>query len=264
MISIIRWTLWQRRWSTFWWSFGMAVFIFISMITYPSFRDQAANLQKGFEGLSQTTVNFIGGSTDFFSPVGFLNSQVFFLTLPLLLGVLAISLGCSLLAREEQDHTIDLLLSKPISRSQLLFGKALGGFMILSFVALIGLASTLVTAQIVSLGIPVADITLAMFACLMLCASFGAIAFMLTALGRARVASMAVASFVAFGGYIISSLAGTVDWLQGVSKVFPFHYYRPQEVLTGVFDFANILLFLAVIVVSAVISYAFFIRRDIA
>lgn len=264
MISIIRWTLWQRRWSTFWWSFGMAFLIFISMITYPSFRDQAAELQKSFEGLSQTTVNFIGGSTDFFSPVGFLNSQVFFLTLPLLLGVLAISLGCGLLAREEQDHTIDLLLSKPVSRTQLLFGKAFSGAIILSFVALVGLVATLVTAQIVDLGISATDITLAMFACLMLCASFGAIAFMLTAVGRARVASMAVASFVAFGGYIISSLAGTVDWLQGVSKLFPFHYYRPQEVLSGTFDSANMLLFLAVIVVSAAISCAFFLRRDIA
>lgn len=264
MISIIRWTLWQRRWSTFWWSVGMTVLIFISIITYPSFRDQAAELQKGFEGLSQTTVNFIGGSTDFFSPVGFLNSQVFFLTLPLLLGVLAIGLGSSLLAREEQDHTIDLLLSKPISRTQLLLGKALSGLIILLFVALVGLGATLATAKIVDLGIPAGDITLAMLACAMLCASFGAIAFMLTAIGRARVASMAVASFVAFGGYIISSLAGTVEWLQGVSKVFPFHYYRPQEILSGTFDIANVALFAAIAIVSLILAYAFFVKRDIA
>lgn len=264
MISIIRWTLWQRRWSTLWWSFGMALFIFISMITYPSFRDQAAELQKGFENLSQTTVNFIGGSTDFFSPVGFLNSQVFFLTLPLLLGILGISLGCSLLAREEQDYTVDLLLSKPVSRTELLFGKALSGLIILSFVAIIGLGSTVITAHIVDLDVSAANIAFAMFACTTLCASFGAIAFMITALGRARVASMAIASFVAFGGYIISSLAGTVDWLQGVSKAFPFHYYRPEQILSGTFEVKNLLFFAAIVIISGIISWAVFNRRDIA
>jgi hypothetical protein len=42
MMPIIKWTLWQRRWSAFWWSLGVSAFIFINMIFYTTLRDQAA------------------------------------------------------------------------------------------------------------------------------------------------------------------------------------------------------------------------------
>lgn len=264
MIPIFRWTLWQRRWSVLGWSIGVFFLIFISMIFYPSFRDQGEELQKSFENLPDTAVQLFGGSTDFFSPVGFLNSQIFFLTLPLILSILVIGLGSSLLAREEKDQTIELLLARPVSRSKLLISKVLAGGAITTIVGAVGLITIVITALIVDISLPMSRIVLATLVCLLMALSFGAVAFAFTAIGRARGASIGVATIVAFGGYMIDSLAGTVEWLQTPSKLFPFHYYQSEAILRGTYNWNNIIFFIALIAACAAVSWWAFRKRDLA
>lgn len=263
MKAVFKWTLWQRRWSTMWWSIASFFLIFINMIFYPSFKNQAAELQKSFENLPEATLQFIGGSSDFFSPVGFLNSQIFFLMMPLLLGVLAISLGSSLLAREEQDRTIEALLARPLSRGRLLAAKALSGVVILSCATLVGLLTTLITAKIVNLELGAVPICLAALGCLLLVLSFGAIAFAFTATGKARMAAVGASTTVALGGYIINSLAGTVSWLEMPSKVFPFHYYQPEAILTGAYNWINISFPIGLVLAASLVAWTGFRQRDI-
>lgn len=263
MKPIFKWTILQRITSTIWWSIGMFGLIFINMIFYPSFKDQAAELQKSFENLPEATLQFIGGSSDFFSPVGFLNSQIFFLMLPLILSILVISLGTSLIAKEEQDKTIESLLARPISRAGLLATKAASGTAILTFVAFIGFATTAITAKVVDLDVSIMKLFLATFACWLLSLSIGAIAYVIAASGRARGATIGIATTVALGGYIINSLAGTVTWLENLSKLFPFHYYRSEEILRGTYNWTNILFFISVIIVCGYLSYLLFRKRDI-
>jgi ABC-2 type transport system permease protein len=265
ILSIVKWTLWQRRWSTFWWILGIFGFIFLNIIFYPTFKDQAAELQKSFESLPEAAVQLFGGSTDFFSPIGFLNSQIFFLMLPMLLSILAIGMGTSLIGREEQDGTLETLLARPISRSRLLLAKAKAGGVILVIVSMASLLTTVGLAQTVGLTeVSALHMTEATFACFMLALSFGAIAFLLTTIGRARGASLGITAFVALGGYLISSLAGTVSWLKTPSMFFPFHYYRSEEILRGTLHWSDIMVFVVIITVCGFISWISFRRRDIA
>lgn len=264
MKAIGKWTIWQRRVSAVWWSIGVCGFLLVNMVFYPSFKDQAEQLQKSFENIPEAALQLFGGSSDFFSPVGFLNSQIFFLMLPLLLGILAISLGSSLLAREEQDKTVESLLARPVSRSSLLLGKSGAGTLILTVVTLVGLGTTLITATIVDIAVPIMNIALATFACFVLSLSFGAIAFMLTTIGKARGASIGIATLIALGGYLINSLSGTVTWLKAPSKLFPFHYYDPESILRGSFAWGNILFLACVVVICAAVSWFSFRRRDLA
>lgn len=263
MKPIVKWTLWQRRWSIGWWSLGVFGLIFINMIFYPTFRDQAAELEKSFESLPEAAVQLVGGSTDFFSPIGFLNSQVFFIMLPLILGILAISLGSNLIAREEQDRTIESLLSRPVSRSQLFVSKSFAGALMLGIVSIVGFLTTSIIAHVVNLDVSATKIALATFACYLLALSFGAIAILFTSLGKARVASLGLASAIALGGYLLSSLAGTVNWLSGPSKVFPFHYYQTEDILRGTHNWSNFLFLVVVIFACGVIACFTFRKRDI-
>ncbi len=263
-MSVFKWTILQRKFSIFWWSLGILFLIFINMIFYPSFKDDAEQLQKSFENLPDSAVQFIGGSTDFFSAVGFLNSQIFFITLPLLLGILAIGLGSSLLAKEEQDKTIEALLARPLSRSKLLISKALAGIFILSFVTIVGLLTTILSAKLVDLEVSVAKISVVTLVCFLLAVSFASIAFILSATGRARGASIGIATTIALGGYIISSLAGTVDWLKAPSKLFPFDYYHSEEILRGTYNWANIWFFVILTAALGILSWYVFKKRDLA
>jgi ABC-2 type transport system permease protein len=242
----------------------MSAFIFINMIFYPSFKNDAEELQKSFENLPDAAVQLFGGSTDFFSPVGFMNSQIFFLMLPMILGILAIALGAGLLAREEQDKTIESLLARPVSRTKLLQAKATAGVIILALVSLLGLITIILTSKIVGLEIANSVLIQAMFVCFLFALSLGSIAYLMTATGKARGASIGIAAFVGIGGYLISSLSGTVSWLEFPSKLFPFEYYQSESILRGTYNWNNLWYFVALIGLCKLLSWLAFRRRDLA
>jgi ABC-2 type transport system permease protein len=264
MKPLIKWGLWQRRWSIMWWSIGVLFFIFFNLIFYPSVRDQATQYNQIVSQIPQGARGLISDTADILSPTGYLSSQIFYSMLPLLLGFLAISLGSSLIGREEKEGTVELLLGRPISRAKLIVSKTVLGLIVLLGVGLIGVLSTAIMAKLVSLAVPFKNIVIAGLVCMMLALSWGAIAFMITMLGRgARSASIAVATLVAIAGYILTSLTDTAKWLVWPARFFPFHYYHPGEILNGIYHWQDLLFMTAVIVVCAVISVVAFRRRDI-
>lgn len=264
MISVIRWGIWQRRWSIFWWCIGVTFFIAINLLFYPSFKDQSAQLEQSFSQLPESARALFSDTGDFLSPTGFLSSQIYYLMLPLLLGILSISLGGSLIAREEQDRTIELLLSRPLSRTMLLAGKAIVGFIVTGIVGLTALITTVVLAKIVELDVASSRIALATIASWLIAVSFGIVAFVLTIFGRARVASIAVATLFALGGYIIASLQSAADWLRFPAKIFPFDYYQPGAILEGTYNWWNITFIIGIIIVGSIVSWWVFRKRDIS
>lgn len=263
MRPIIRWSLRMRRTNTFWWCLGILAFLMINLVFYPSFKDSAAELQKSFDSIPKAALSLLGGSNDFFSPIGYLNSQVMFLMLPLLLSILAISLGRSLVGREEEDMTVELLLARPVSRGRLLAAKALAGTCTLALVSLVSLAATIGGAKLFDIAVPAPDIALACANCFLLALATGAVVFLAVATGRGRGAALGIGALVGFGGYMISSLSGTVQWLHGPAKVFPFNYYQSEAILRGTYHWASALYFVVLIAGCGILSYVAFRRRDI-
>lgn len=264
MKPLIKWGLWQRRWSILWWSVGISFFVFINLIFYPSVRDQSAQYSQIMNQIPQSAKGLISDTADFLSPVGYLSSSIFYSMLPLLLGFLAISLGSSLIGREEKEGTAELILGRPVSRTKLLTSKTILGLIILLIVGLVGALSTAIISKLVRLPVPFTNIMFTSLVCLVLAISWGAVAFMVTMLGRgARVASIGVATMLAIGGYTITSLVGNAHWLIWPARLFSFYYYHPGKILGGIYHWQDLLFMVAVIAVCAVVSVIAFRRRDL-
>lgn len=264
MISIIKWTLWQRRYSIMWWSIAVVCFILLNLVFYPTFKDQAAELNNSLSQLPESAKALFAGSSDFVSPVGYLNSQIFFLMLPLLLSILTIGLGASIIAKEEREGTIELLLARPVSRNKLLVSKAISAITILLVVSSMAFLTTSVTAKIVDLTVPIRYIAVATLGSIVLALCFGSIAFVITMLSKSsKAASIGVATLIAFGGYIIVSLSSTVKWLKNLGKIFPAYYYKPEDILRGNINWKYFLFPISIIIISAIISWWSFNNRDI-
>jgi ABC-2 type transport system permease protein len=261
---IIKWTIRQRRWSVFWWSLAIVILIIFTLAFYPTIRDQADQLEKSFSQLSNTTVSLFSDTNQILSPIGYLSSQLFYLTLPMLLSVLTIGLGSSIIAREEDSGPIELLLARPLARGKLVLGKAAAAVIILAVVCAAALVSLLIMAKLVHIAVPLPSIAVATLAAAAMALLFGSISFLVTCLGRtARAASIGIAALVAVGGYIISSLSSAVEWLRWPSVVSPFHYYHPAEILGGDYHWAELLGLLAASLVLGGISWWAFRRRDL-
>jgi ABC-2 type transport system permease protein len=264
MMAVIFAELKRRRWSTMWWTIAIVGLIALTLLFYPSIRDQSAELDKSLGNLSPEVVNLFSDTGDFFSPVGYLSSQIFYMLFPLLLSFLAVSLGSSLIAREEQSGTLELLLARPLSRAKLVIAKATSGLLILGTVAAIGIIVCVLLAKLVGMdvslgGIAVTGITAFLFAALL-----GSIAFALTAMGRyGRGMSIGVAALVGFASYIATSFESPLTWMKHVSRLLPFHYYHPAEMLGGNLNWHTAVGYLVIVLILGCLAIIGFRRRDI-
>lgn len=265
MIAIMLAELRQRRWSVLWWVLGIGAFVTLTLAVYPSFRDQAAQLDASLQSIPQAARSLFTDTGNFLSPIGYLSSQIYYLLLPLLLSFLAVSLGASLIAREEQQRTIELLLARPVSRAALLLGKATAGLVVLLAVsAAVAVLASVEVAVIGFDGVRAQDVFLATLMCTLFALLSGTVAFTLTAVGRlGRGLSIGLAVLVTLGGYIMSSLDGTVRWLRWPARLLPFHYYHPAAILGGQFTGREAAGMAAAICILMVIAWAAFRRRDI-
>lgn len=265
MIAIFLWTLRQRKWFTIWWCIGVVALIAMLMAVYPSIHQQADELQKTISQLPAAIRALKTSSADdAFSPIGYLNSQLYYATLPLLFSILTINLGSGLLAKDEQAHTLELLLARPVSRTRVILGKALAGVAIVVIVALTTLVTTLALAKVVDLDIAASKVAVATLYATLLPLSFGVIAFTFTAMGRfAKLASIGVSTLFAFGGYLLSSLAGLSDWIEKPAQLLPYHYYNPYNILHGTVSGTLTAYLLAIFAIGACVSWISFRRRDI-
>lgn len=261
--AIIAQELRRRRWYLTWWSVGISALVGLTVLAYGSVKDQAAQLEKAFGDLSSSVGSFFGTS-DMFSPVGYLNSQLYFITLPILFILLGVTLSSSLVSKEERHGTLELLLARPVGRTRLLLAKALAGTIVVALLGMVTTVVTIVCSLIVEIDVAPAYIALATFWMVLFSSAFGAVAFMLYAASSVTRRTAAVAAILlSFGGYILSSLSGMVSGLTWLAKLFPYHYYDPGEILTGNVSGGLIVYVAFLYAVSLVVALVGFRRRDI-
>lgn len=264
MIPIIRWELARRQMYLLWWCVGTTALVTLLMLVYPSIHHQAAQLSQVYDSLPESIRGFRGGSADITSPVGYLNGELYYITLPLLFIIMTVTLGSSILARDEQDRTLELLLARPVSRSRLLLAKAIAGIMAVLIVGTVTTAATLLLARMVNIDMSSGKLLLASMFALLFSASFGAVAFALSAASRlSRKAGVAIAVAASFGGYLLQSLSGVSDWIEKPAKLLPYHYYTPDQILQGNISRGLIAYLVGIFVVCTIVSWIGFRRRDI-
>lgn len=268
MIDVIIWELKRRRTALFWWCVGSAVLSGMILLLFPSIRDQAHQLNQVINQLPQGVRELKTGgsnSVDVANPVQFLNSQLFYATLPILWIILAITRGGSVLGREEQSHTLELLLARPISRSRLLAAKGSALVLEMIIVGSAVLLTVLVLSPSVQLHIATGRLVAATAYTAAFCLSFGLIAFALQAASRlTRRAAVSVAVLIGFGGYVLTSLSGLTDWLKTPAKFAPFHYFAPDKILLGHSVVGLDIYLIGTLVLCSLIAWLGFRRRDIA
>jgi ABC-2 type transport system permease protein len=238
----------------------------ISLIFYPTFRDQATQINQALGHLPPAAKSLFAGNTNasFTTPEDFLSGRVFYLMLPLLLSVVSILIGSSLISKEESAGTIEHLLARPVSRGALLTAKAVAGLVILAVIGVVALITALIVGASVHIGVPIVNIEVATLFAAILSLLFGTLAFMINALSHAaRAASAGIAAFVALGSYIVVSLANAVDWLGWPAKFLPHNYYRPSDILYGNYGWQNASWFLLLTALMAIVAWRGFRRRDI-
>jgi ABC-2 type transport system permease protein len=222
----------QRR-AMLWWSLGLGAITFVTLLFYPAIRDlpELTNLYKQLpEALLKL---FAGQFTDFTSPAGYLNTQLFVLMVPLLFIIFAITLGSGAIAGEEDRGTLEFLLSHPLARWRVVLEKFAAMALATSVLALVCWVTLVIGTRIVSMEIGLGRLAEVTLSSALLGLAFGTLALALGCATGKRTVSVGIASAVGVAAYFLNSLAPLVDALESLQKASPFYFYIGADPLTN-------------------------------
>ncbi len=263
MQTILGWELRRRIGFTLWWTLGITVLVAMTILSYLAIDDQTQQLTEAFGDNLDAAGAFFGG-TDFFSPVGYLSSQLYYIMLPLLVIIMGTVLASNIAKQDEDDLTVEMVLARPVSRSGVIGAKLAAWTAIMVFVAVVTYGVAVLCAEAASLDVAHVNLAATHFLTFAFSMSFGLIAFACIAASKVtRRLAMVAALLLSFGGYVISSLAGIIDQFEGISKFVPYSYFDATALLNGTFDKGLYIYLIGVLFAAVLATYVGYRRRDI-
>lgn len=262
MFAIVRKTLFEKRFSLIAWAVGAAFMVWLTMIFYPSF-SQGGQFADALKSLPPQLQGLVGKATDYKTMGGYIDTVVFNLRIPMVTITMAIIFGIGLSAGDEEQGTLSTLLAQPVSRGRVMWEKfvaLLSSIFIVHIGVLLGLVLSLVAINETYGFDKLVAVT---FGCFLISVVFGALAFGLGCLTGKRGLSSAIVAIVAFGGFLIDSMAPSVSALEHIQKFSPYYYYTSPSLAVSGVDWAYACVQIAIVAAVAAFAWAFFKHRDI-
>ncbi len=124
MFVEIKNTLRRLRGQILGWGIGLAIYSLLMALIYEDI--SAIDFSVFIDYYPEEMLVFFGDSIlALSSPAGYLDLY-FFNYMTVILGIFAVSLGAKLLAKDEEDGLLDLILAYPISRTGIFWGRVIG------------------------------------------------------------------------------------------------------------------------------------------
>jgi ABC-2 type transport system permease protein len=221
---VVRRTLRDQRAATLGWGGVIVLLLLIELAVYPSVSHQTARLQQLLDSYPTALRDIFGIGSDYTSGPGFLHAELFGFVVPVAMVGLAISLGSAATTREEDRHILDVLLSSPLRRQQIVIAKAMTLAVALLLVAASLALVILAVSPAVGLHVGTVPVLGACSEAWLVGNAFGALALAAgSATGRHGIAAGSVAA-LALLSFLIEGLQGIAPSLHAVRFVSLFHY----------------------------------------
>ena len=210
-----------RRRSLLGYAVGMGVYGFVIVALYPTFKDDTSLNQFGQDG--STVAALFGASGPLTTPTGWLNANLYANFVPLIVLLLTIGYGAACLAGQDENGTLGLIVTLPVSRRRVVAQK-FATMSLLAVPVVIATALCGVLGRAFDLTVGTGGLIGVGLGALLLGIDFGALTMLVGALSGSRGTALGVSSALAAASYLISSLAPVVNWLHPARFTSVFYY----------------------------------------
>lgn len=247
------------------WSLALTFLTLFFFAMFPVFADQAALMNEMLAKFPPELLAAFGmENMDLATVLGFFSFIFFFIQL--CLAIQAANYGFGLVSVEESELTADFLLSKPVSRTQVLTSKLLAALTCLLLTNVVVWVSTFIAITLFrkGRGYDMATLLLLLASLLIFQLFFLSVGLIISLLVK-RVRSVTpYALGLAFGAYVLAAFSGVFGDV-GLELLTPFKHLDATFIVQHKgYDTPLVLLNVAVSLVAVAASYWLYIRRDIA
>ncbi len=251
------------RKSTIVWTISLVVMAMIYFSLFPAFSKDVDQIKGLLEGFPEVIRNGMGISLDSFGSI--LGYYSFPISFVILIGAIqAMNFGVSILSKEVREKTADFLLTKPVTRAQVLTSK------ILAVVASLVITNVvyIVVANIVASIVKNDDYSFKIFFMISITLLFVQLIFMslgfIISVMLPKIKSVLPISLgTVFLFYFISFLS-TKSNEAVIKYITPFKYFDPAYIVANsAYEMRYIIISLVFIIVSIIASYVIYSKKDI-
>jgi ABC-2 type transport system permease protein len=177
--------------------------------------------------------------------------------------VQAMNLGTGILSKEVRDKTADFLMTKPVSRPQILTAKLLAALTAVVMTNILYMGLTFAAAALIVGHFDVKLLFLISLTMLFVQMIFLALGFIVSVAARKIRSVISVSLSAVFGLYILGSL-GAVIGEEAARYISPFRYFETSYILAnGAYEQSFVLVGFLIIAATVVGSYLIYLKKDI-
>jgi len=228
---------------------------------FPAFKGMLEDMVAGFG----ETFNFIPGATDMGSYVGFLNIELYQIFFILILALIIGFIAATQISKEIEAKTIDIFLSNPISRKQIVLEKYLGMIpliLIINFATLAAVAGiTVAIGEEVNFG----DLVMTHIVAIPYFLAIASMGFLVSVIIDEKMKASIILMGIVVGMFVFRSLSLMIPDYEKLGLISITHYYNPYEILIKeTVDPNGVAVLIGVCIVCLIIAMFYFEKRDIA
>ncbi len=204
------------------WSVVFALLVGGTVAFWPAFEESSELVETLAEvppGLLQAL-----GMEDLFSPAGYLRGGLYDVVVPLMFAAAGVMFANSASAGEEDAGRLELWLAQPVTRQAVFAGRVVAVLGWLALLALVVLASQLVSDAAFGLEIADARVVDTVALCALLGALYAGLAFAVAGIAGRPGPVLALGLGLALVGYLVAALFPLSDVLEGWAWLSPWDW----------------------------------------
>lgn len=244
------------------WGLGIALLGLIIVPFYDVFGGQQEQFQQMIESYPEEFLAFFGGDvTSVLTPEGYLKMYAFSM-LPIIIGIFSVLAGSGLIVNDEERGRLDLIVTHPVGRTSLFFGRFLGLFGAAISILLVGWLGFCILLGQSTLDMTWGQLAVPFVSLLAQIMIYAALAILLSMLLPTRNLAAMVTGVVLAVSYFMSSMVSLDERLETAARVLPHYYYQVELS----FQELNLIWLFALFGISlgmVILAWWLFLRRDI-
>ena len=251
-----------KRLSTVLWLAAVIALVLMYVALYPSIKS-TPGVDEFIQNLPAALRDAFAIS-DYSSPSGYLQTEIFSGLIPVVLLVLVIGRGAAGIAGEEEQDRLEIVMAHPVSRTSVYLAKV-AALTVVSLLVVFGgvFASIALVGPLVSINVSLASLFAVCFHLLVFVLFAGSVALAAGAASGRKTAGVAVASALFALGFLVESIGRSVDWLAHLRPLSPWHWYSSSQPLSNGIDWGDCGVLVGSALVVLCLGAWLFNRRDL-
>ena len=247
------------------WTASLAVYIFFVMSVFPTMAKNSASTEQYIKSMPPAMLKMFGlDKISMATVLGYFGTEAGIVLL-LGAGIFCMLLGTGMLSKEDDDKTIEFLLSKPITRTQMITEKVICYFIYIflqNFILFI--VSYFSLEKFKTENYPLETLILLFVGFFLVEITFANIGLIASIFITKKKATTSLGMYFVIGMYVIYMMNGLSEKLDFLKYFTPFKYVDSVDIISkGSLNINYILTLLIVNIVAVSLTYVIYNRKNI-